>query len=66
MIWAPYLYLDKATNQITGISHDLIQIIGKKLNFPVEFLTDLPWKRVLNKVKVGELYVCAAYWNEER
>ncbi len=65
--WAPYLLYDKDTKKISGVSYEIINIIGERLNIPVEFKVDIPWKRILLQVEKGKIEMCASiYWNEER
>ncbi len=65
--WQPVGYLNKNTNQLTGISYDLIKYIGQELNIPVQISSALPWKRLLKTVQEGKLDILlAAYKTEER
>ncbi|MCP3923121.1 MAG: amino acid ABC transporter substrate-binding protein [Desulfobacterales bacterium] len=65
--WAPYLLYDKDTKKISGVSYEIVKIIGERLNIPVKFKVNIPWKRILLWVEKGKIEMCAAiYWNEER
>jgi len=65
--WEPVAYINQETHKPTGIAYDFSKIVGEKLNIPVEVDADLPWKRVLRKLKFGEIDMTAGiYWTKER
>lgn len=58
-VWHPYVYRDPKTNQIQGISYDLVQDMGKALGVKVEWVEDnwgtLPAGIQANKFEITNL-----------
>ncbi len=64
--WQPIAYRDMNTNNVKGLSYDLIEEIAKRLNIVIKII-HVPWKRMLYMLKHGELDIAIAiYWNFER
>jgi len=64
--WLPVAYKHPETNEPVGIAYDVVRIIGKELNIPVEINIKLPWGRAISYLKDGRLDIIAGdYWNEE-
>jgi ABC-type amino acid transport substrate-binding protein len=64
--WQPIGYVSKKSKKLVGISYDLINHIGNKLNIPIN-IKALPWKRLLKTVKTGDWdIITAAYKTDER
>ena len=65
--WLPFAYSESDSNTPTGIAYDVVRLIGKKLNIPVNFNTGLPWKRIELGMETGSIDLLAGnYWNAER
>jgi polar amino acid transport system substrate-binding protein len=65
--WMPVSYINKDTNEHEGIAHDLIKIIGKRLNIPIIIDAKLPWNRMLRNLNEGIMDMSVAiYWTKER
>ena len=58
-VWHPYVFRDPKTNQIQGISYDLVQDLGKTLGVKVEWVEDswatLPAGLQANKYEITNL-----------
>lgn len=58
-VWHPYVYRDPKTNQVQGISYDLVQDLGKSLGAKVEWVEDswstLPAGIQANKFEITNL-----------
>jgi ABC-type amino acid transport substrate-binding protein len=58
-VWHPYVYRDPKSNQVQGISYDLLQEMGKSLGVKVEWIEDswatLPAGLQANKFEITNL-----------
>src|SRR5258708_27269973 len=58
-VWHPYVFRDPKTNQVQGISYDLVQDLGKSLGVKVEWVEDswatLPAGLQANKFEITNL-----------
>jgi len=65
--WIPFAYAEPDSNTPTGIAYDVVRLIGRELNIPVNFHTGLPWKRIELGLETGSIDLLAGnYWNAER
>lgn len=46
-IWHPMLYKDLKTGEIKGISHDIMEEIGKRLNLKIEWSEEASWGTIV-------------------
>ncbi|MCP4671028.1 MAG: amino acid ABC transporter substrate-binding protein [Desulfobacula sp.] len=64
--WLPVAYKDINTNNVKGLSYDVIEEIAKRLNIVLK-INRVPWKRMLKMLEIGDLDMAIAiYWNSER
>jgi len=64
--WYPFVYRDK-NDELTGTLPDAAKLALDRIGLTLEIQKDLPWKRILHQLEVGELdMVLGVYWNAER
>lgn len=64
--WLPYFDLNHDTGKITGAMYDILQEACRRADAEVVF-TSLPWRRVLDNAKHGEIdIICGLYRTSAR
>lgn len=65
MGWRPF-FMPEPDGTAVGLCPDIMQMVGKELDMPVEF-RQMPWKRALMQLELGEIdVVCGIYPTAER
>lgn len=66
--WIPFAYADTMVpDHPLGIAYDVVRLISRDLDIPIEIEMGLPWLRVELELDTGSADLLAGnYWNEER
>ncbi len=66
--WIPFAYADAMVpDHPLGIAYDVVRLISKDLDIPIEIEMGLPWRRIELELDTGSGDLLAGnYWNDER
>jgi ABC-type amino acid transport substrate-binding protein len=61
--WPPFLAVDPNTGKVSGMLHDVWELIGKKLGLQIKWDTPLGWGEVITSLNSGKIDMfCAIVW----
>ncbi len=66
--WIPFAYAEAAApDHPLGIAYDVVRLISRELDIPIDIEMGLPWRRIEMELDTGSADLLAGnYWNDER
>jgi ABC-type amino acid transport substrate-binding protein len=61
--WDPLFFVDAKTGEKKGIFHDLMEEVGKRLDYKIIWQEEIGWGSLTEAIKTNRVdMVCAGYW----
>ena len=60
--YLPMSFVDKTSGHPTGVSYDIVKLLGERLSVPIKIFPNLPWRRALVYLNSGELDILVAIY----